>query len=66
MAGFSFPEQQKPRGGRGFALLKTPGFLFLPYKFRIAGSEAKTANFGGLEGPFYQRLLLWGSGGKLT
>jgi hypothetical protein len=40
-------------------------FFFYP-QFRIAGWEGIAANFVGVEGSINQRLLLWGSGGKLT
>jgi hypothetical protein len=41
-------------------------FFFYSIKFRIAGSEEKTANFPGVEVLFYQCLLLWINGGNLT
>jgi hypothetical protein len=41
-------------------------FFFYSIKFRIAGSEEKTANFPGVEVLIYEHLLLWISGGNLT
>jgi hypothetical protein len=53
----SLQKQKSPRAA---------GFFFFYSKFRISGSEEKTANFVGVEVPTYQRLLLWVSGGNLT
>jgi hypothetical protein len=41
-------------------------FLFLLYKFRIAGSDEKTAIFRDQEALIYQWSLLWVSGETLT
>jgi hypothetical protein len=54
----SFPKQKSPRSAGSF--------LFYSIKFRIAGSEEKTANFPGVEVLIYEHLLLWISGGNLT
>jgi hypothetical protein len=51
-------ETEKPRGSEVF--------LFLLYKFRIAGLGNKTANSFSVEVVSYEGLLLWVSGEKLT